>query len=175
METPAQLADGRRPATAKELLDRLAELGLKTKTVEHPAVFTVEEAKSHRGELPGCHTKNLFLRDKKGVMWLVVCLEDRKVDLKALSEWLGSGRLSFGSAQRLMEYLGVIPGAVTPFAVINDRAGCVRLALDRKVMEHQPLNFHPLNNAMTTSISANDLLTFLEVEEHVPLLIDFSS
>ena len=175
MESLPQLADGRQPATAQHLLKRLTELGLDANTVEHPAVFTVEEAKANRGQLTGCHTKNLFLRDKKGAMWLVVCLEDRKVDLRALAVLLGSGRLSFGSSRRLMENLGVIPGAVTPFAVINDRAGHVRLALDRAILEHEPLNFHPLINTMTTSIHADDFLAFLDAERHHPLLIDFSA
>ena len=113
------------PTTPDQLLARLAELGLTTRTVTHPPVFTVEEAKALRGELPGAHIKNLFLRDKKGKMWLVVAEEDRPIDLKALGELLG-GRLSFGSADRLMTYLGVIPGAVTPFGVINDAGNQVQ-------------------------------------------------
>ncbi len=169
-----RLADGSLPASPADLFSRLQALGIQTRTVDHPPVFTVAEAKALRGELPGCHTKNLFLRDKKGVMWLVVCLEDRVVDLKALAARLGSGRLSFGSADRLMKYLGVIPGAVTPFAIINDREHAVRVAIDRAVLEREPLNFHPLDNAMTTSIGAAELVRFLEAEGRAAKLVDFS-
>jgi len=167
------LADGSVPSTPGDLFVRFEQLGIETKTVEHPPVFTVEEAKALRGEIVGCHTKNLFLRNKKGKMWLVVCLEDRAINLKELGERLGSGRLSFGSADRLMKYLGVIPGAVTPFAIINDKAGDVRVAVDKAVLGRDPLNFHPLDNAQTTSIVADDLLRFLEAEGHTARIIDF--
>ena len=106
----------------QQLFARLAELGIAQRTVEHPAVFTVEEAKALRGDLPGHHVKNLFLRNKKEEMWLVVALEDRAIDLKRLGEVLGAGRLSFGSAERLKRHLGVEPGSVTPLALINDEA-----------------------------------------------------
>jgi Ala-tRNA(Pro) deacylase len=104
-------------------------------------------------------------------MWLVVCPEDREVDLKDLGERLGAGRLSFGSADRLMKYLGVIPGAVTPFAVINDKGGHVRVVLDQKLRTVGALNFHPLDNAMTTNIGADDFVRFLEAENHAPRFI----
>ena len=115
----------------QQLFARLAELGLAHHTVEHAPVFTVEEAKAHRGTLPGHHIKNLFLRNKKEEMWLVVALEDRAIDLKRLGEMLGAGRLSFGSPERLRRHLGVEPGSVTPFAVINDNERKVTLVLDR--------------------------------------------
>ena len=105
-------------------------------------------------------------------MWLVVCPEDRAVDLKALAEHLGSARLSFGSSQRLMKYLGVIAGAVTPFAVINDKGLEVNVALDREILSAEALNFHPLDNGKTTSIAPRDFVRFLEAERHTPLLID---
>jgi Ala-tRNA(Pro) deacylase len=162
------------PARPAELLGRLAALHIPARTVEHPPVFTVEEARRHRGDLPGTHTKSLFLRDPKEAMWLVVCLEDRVVNLKRLAERLGVRRLSFGSPARLMRHLGVIPGAVSPFAVINDRPGLVHLALDRAVLGADPVNLHPLDNTKTTAISAADLLRFLEAERHPPLLLDFS-
>lgn len=154
------------------LLARLAELGIATRTVEHPPVFTVEEARRHRGDLPGTHTKSLFLRDKKDAMWLVVCREDRTVDLKALARRLGAKHLSFGSPERLLRHLGVIPGAVSPFAVINDTDRVVKVVLDRKVLAKDPVNLHPLDNAKTTAISAADLLRFLEAEGHAPEVID---
>lgn len=160
------------PSTPDELFQRLTALGIPTTTMQHPPVFTVEEAKRLRGEIAGCHTKNLFVRNKKGAMWLIVCLEDRPVDLKALGIALGAGRFSFGSHQRLMTYLGVEPGSVTPFGVINDREGAVRVALDREVLAREPLNFHPLVNTMTTSISADDFLRFLESVNHPPVLVD---
>src|SRR5215813_5296740 len=132
------------PTSAEQLLARLAELGITSRTVDHDAVFTVEEAKALRGELPGGHIKNLFLRNKKEEMWLVVAEEDKRIDLKALGELLGAGKLSFGSPDRLMTYLGVLPGAVTPFSIINDKAGKVTLVLDADLLGLDPVNCHPL-------------------------------
>ena len=166
------LADGSSPRTPDELFRRLDELGISVRTLEHDPVFTVEEARAVRGKLEGGHTKNLFLRNQKGKMWLVVCLEDRKVDLKALAARLGAGRFSFGSPGRLMKHLGVIPGAVTPFGIINDRTGAVRTVLERALFDHRVLNFHPLDNARTTTIATEDLARFLEAEEHAPEIID---
>ncbi len=158
--------------TTDELLARLAELGISARTVEHPAVFTVEEARRHRGDLPGTHTKSLFLRDKKGAMWMVVCLEDRALDLKDLARRLGAKHLSFGSPERLLRHLGVIPGAVSPFAVVNDAERSVKVVLDRGVLARDPVNLHPLDNAKTTAISAAGLLRFLEAEGHAPEIIE---
>ena len=170
---PGTLADGGTPAGPEALFAKLRALGIETETLEHEPVFTVEEAKRLRGELPGGHTKNLFLRNKKGRMWLVVCLEDREIDLKALAEQLESGRLSFGSADRLMKYLGVVPGAVTPFAALNDTQGQVQVMLDRGMLEsHGRLNFHPLDNAMTTGIAPGDLVAFLRAVDHAPGYLD---
>lgn len=168
-----RLQNGSAPAGPDELFARLGDLGITVETVQHPPVYTVDQAKALRGPLVGCHTKNLFLRDKKGAMWLVVCREDRLVDLKALALMLGSGRLSLGSPDRLMKYLGVSPGAVTPFAVINDKGGHVQVGLDRAILNDEPWNFHPLTNDMTTSISADDMLRFLEAQNHPPQLLDF--
>src|SRR6478752_4610902 len=141
----------------QQLFDRLDALGLAHRTVEHAPVFTVEQAKQHRGELPGHHIKNLFLRNKKEAMWLVVALEDRAVDLKRLGEALGAGRLSFGSPDRLRRHLGVEPGSVTPLAVINDIDHQVTLVLDEGLkgglQGEGPINAHPLTNAMTSAIS----------------------
>ena len=173
-DIPAVLADGSAPATPDDLFARLGALGIATRTMRHPPVFTVEEAKTLRGELEGAHTKNLFLRNKKGRMWLVVCLEDRQIDLKQLGETLQGGRLSFGSAQRLMTYLGVIPGAVTPFALMNDHGGAVEAMLDRALEDYAVLNFHPLDNAMTTQIAPADLIAFLKATGHPPTMLDLS-
>lgn len=166
--TSDTLADGSTPAIPEDLFRRLRELGIAFSTVEHAAVFTVEEAKVHRGHIPGCHTKNLFLRDKKERMWLVVCLEDRVVSLKDLGARIGANHLSFGSADRLMRFLGVLPGAVTPFAIVNDHGRRVQVVLDRDVLQHDVLNFHPLVNQMTTSLGSADFLRFLETEGHAP-------
>jgi Ala-tRNA(Pro) deacylase len=160
--------------TPDGLFARLAELGIAVRTVTHPAVFTVEEARRYRGDLPGTHTKSLFLRDKKGAMWLVVCREDRAVDLKDLAGRIGAKHLSFGSPERLMRYLGVVPGAVSPFAVINDAARAVQVVLDREVLALDPLNLHPLDNTMTTAVAAADLLRFLEAEGHPPHIVTLS-
>lgn len=163
------------PTSPEQLFERFRELGIETRTVEHAPVFTVEEAKSVRDDLPGGHSKNLFLRNKKGEMWLVTCFEDRKIDLKALGTALGAGRISFGSPERLRTHLGVEPGAVTPFAVINDRDAKVKFFLDRGMLDADPLNFHPLVNSMTTAIAPQDLIRFLEAQGHAPTLIDLET
>ena len=169
------LVDGTAPATPADLFARLETLGIEANTVEHPPVFTVEEAKALRGELPGAHIKNLFLRNKKGAMWLVTCLEDREIDLKRLAGVLGAGRFSFGSAQRLMRFLGVAPGAVSPFAVINDSGRSVQAVLDTALLDRGPVNGHPLVNTMTTAIAPQDLVRFFEAEGHAPQLLDFDA
>ena len=165
-------ATARPPATSAGLLRLFDKLGIPTTTVSHPAVFTVEQAKTLCGDLPGTHCKNLFLRDAKGQLWLVVAREDTQVDLRALAGKLGSKRLSFVRADLLMDVLGVIPGAVTPFAVVNDHRGLVKTVLDRALLAEARLNFHPLDNAMTTTISSRDLLHFLESTGHAPLIVD---
>lgn len=162
------MTNERVPVTPEALLAYLTELGIEASTVSHPPVFTVEEAREHRGEVPGAHVKNLFLRDKKGVMWLVVAIESQPVDLAALARSLGHRRFSFGSEDRLMRYLGVTPGSVTLFAVINDRSGDVAVALDASLRDHEIWNFHPLVNSMTTSVRAGDMLRFLDAVDHTP-------
>jgi Ala-tRNA(Pro) deacylase len=164
-----------RPATPEELLAFLARLGIETTTHEHAPVFTVVEAGRLRGALPGAHCKSLFLRDKKGAAFLVVCLEDRRLDMKALAGLLGAGRLSFASPERLMARLGVVPGAVTPFAALNDRpAEGVRVAvvLDAEMMAADIVNYHPLVNSRTTAIRPADLLRFLAATGHAPRILD---
>jgi Ala-tRNA(Pro) deacylase len=167
------------PTSPAALLARLVELDIVTRTVDHDPVFTVEESQHLRGELPGGHIKNLFLRNRKEDMWLVTVEESRRVDLKALGEKLtgetgGAAKLSFGSADRLMTYLGVVPGAVTPFAVINDKARKVKMVLDRQLLDCNPVNAHPLVNFKSTAITPQDLLKFLEAEGHKPQLLDFA-
>jgi Ala-tRNA(Pro) deacylase len=162
------------PTSPEALLARLEALGIETRTVEHAPVFTVEESQALRGGLEGGHIKNLFLRNKREEMWLVTIEESKRIDLKALGERLGAGKLSFGSAERLMKYLGVIPGSVTPFAVINDKDKAVTMVLDRQLLSKNPLHAHPLVNFKSTAIAAQDLVRFLEAEDHAPLLMDFA-
>jgi Ala-tRNA(Pro) deacylase len=159
------------PATPVELFAYLDTLGIAHKTVTHPAVFTVEEARDLRGAIAGGHTKNLFLRDKKGMPYLVVAPEDAAVELRSLHRLLGaSGRFSFGSAELMQDVLGVVPGSVTPFAVINDKECRVSVVLDAALMAHETLNFHPLVNTATTTISRDGLLKFLTATSHSPRL-----
>ncbi len=132
------------PLTPKELFARLDRLGIAHRTYTHPPVFTVAEAVALRGQLPGGHCKSLFLKDKKGGLWLVVALEERAIDLKRLAAALGAPRFSFGNAGLLCETLGVRPGSVTPFALANDAERRVAVVLDRGMLEHDPLNYHPL-------------------------------
>lgn len=157
------------PATPDQLFAYLDSLGIKHTTVKHPPLFTVEQSRALRGQIPGRRTKNLFLRDKKSALYLVVAEEDAEIDLKGLHRLLGAtGRFSFGSADLMREVLGVEPGPVTPFGAMNDTEGRVTVALDSAMMEHKTLNFHPLLNTMTTAIGGEDLLKFLESTGHLP-------
>jgi Ala-tRNA(Pro) deacylase len=160
------------PATPDDLFARLDDLGIETATRHHPPVFTVEESKRLRGDLVGSHCKNLLLKDKKGVVWLVVTLEDRDIDMKDLRRRIGSSHLSFGKADLLLDVLGVEPGSVTPFALINDTAQRVRVVLDRAMMAGEYLNYHPLTNTATTRITPADLLTFVRACGHEPQIAD---
>ncbi|HXZ45909.1 MAG TPA: YbaK/EbsC family protein [Pseudolabrys sp.] len=157
------------PKTPAQFFAALDSLGIKHSTVKHPPLFTVEQSRSLRGQIRGGHTKNLFLRDKKYAIYLVVALEDAEIDLKSLHRRLkADGRFSFGSSDLLREVLGVEPGAVTPFGAINDSGGRVTVVLDSAMMEHETLNYHPLVNTMTTSINRDDLVKFLESTGHIP-------
>jgi Ala-tRNA(Pro) deacylase len=160
------------PTTPAALFAALDRLGIAHPTVSHPPLFTVEQSQSLRGSIAGGHTKNLFLRDKKGALFLVTALEDAAIKLKSLHRRLGAtGRFSFGSADLMMETLGVAPGAVTPFGVINDTTQRVTVVLDAALMEHAVINAHPLTNTMTTSIARGDLVKFLESTGHSPRII----
>ncbi len=154
------------------LYARFAALGIAWTTYAHAAVFTVGEASALYGSQPGGHSKNLFLKDKKDGLWLVTLRDDLKVDLNALSKVLGSPRFSFGSAELLLATLGVTPGSVTPFAVMNDAAGKVRLVLDAGMLALAPLNFHPLRNDRTTAVTAEDLLRFVRATGHEPAIVE---
>jgi len=159
------------PATPDELFVFLDRLGIAHQTVTHPALFTVEQSRALRGQIPGGHTKNLFLKDKKGALFLVSALEDAAIELKSLHRRLDAARFSFGSAELLREALGVEPGAVTPFGATNDKAGRVCIVLDAAMMTHTTLNYHPLVNTMTTSIARDDLVRFLVATGHPPRIL----
>jgi len=160
------------PATESDLFRRLDELGIATETVRHPPVFTVEEARAHRGEIPGGHCKSLFLKDKSGALYLVVMLEEARLDMKGVQAKLGAGRLSFASPDLMRAVLGIEPGSVTPFAVINASAAPVQVVLDAAMLRHARLNYHPLANAATTTIAAPDLLKFLRAQGHEPRIVE---
>jgi Ala-tRNA(Pro) deacylase len=164
------------PAGSDELFALLARLGIATKTVNHPPLFTVEQSRGLRGKIPGGHTKNLFLVDPKGRLFLVVANEDAVIDLKGLHRLIdAAGRLSFGKPEALRAALGVDPGSVTPFAAMNDRDSRVTVVLDKALLAHPMLNFHPLANTATTSIAAGDLLRFLAATGHEPLILPISA
>jgi Ala-tRNA(Pro) deacylase len=154
------------------ILKRLEDLGITCQTHTHAPVFTVEEAQAHCSHLPGGHCKNLFLKDKKGALWLVVTLNERPIDMKELRHKIGSHHLSFGKPDLLRNVLGVEPGSVTPFALINDNEHQVRVVLDKKMMAMDLLNYHPLINTMTTAIGPEDLLSFIHDTGHKPNLVD---
>ncbi len=164
------------PFTPDALLAHLKTLGIETRTVRHEPVFTVDEAKGLRETMPGGHCKSLFLRDKRGEKhWLLVCDEDVRVDLKAMAKRLGASRLSFGSPERLWAMLGVRPGSVTPFALINDPDHRITVLLDRQMLAHSVLHYHPLDNSMTTAIAPGDLVKFIEACGHAPHIIELGA
>jgi Ala-tRNA(Pro) deacylase len=155
------------PATPDDLFALLDRLGIAHPTVTHPPLFTVEQSQALRGQIPGGHSKNLFLKDKRGDLYLVSALEDAAIALKSLHRRLGAGgRFSFGSADLMRQTLGVEPGAVTPFGALNDTDGRVTVVLDAAMMAQETLNFHPLVNTMTTSIARDDLVRFLAETGH---------
>ena len=160
------------PATPSDLFSFLDKLGIPHATVTHPALFTVEQSRELRGTIPGAHTKNLFLKDKKGALFLITALEDAVIELKSLHRRLdASGRFSFGTADLMRATLGIEPGAVTPFAAMNDSDCRVSVVLDAALMRHATVNCHPLVNTMTTSIAGADLLRFLEATGHPPRIV----
>lgn len=163
------------PKTPEELFAVLDALAIAHSTKRHPAVFTVAESQSLRDEIPGGHTKNLFLKDKKDQYFLVTVEEDAVVDLKTIHTLIGArGRVSFGKPERLMQFLGVLPGSVTAFGVINDSGHRVRMVLDESLLRHDIINAHPLRNDATTSIGRDDLVRFLQSTGHEPLIVAVS-
>jgi len=162
------------PAPETYLMARLTELDMTIIRHAHPPLKTVEDSKNLRGDLPGGHCKNLFLKDKKKQLWLIVTLEDQPINMKALEKRIGSARLSFGRPELLEETLGVQSGAVTPFALIHDTECLVRVVLDEDMLSFDPLNYHPLHNEATLAISPDDLVRFVRACGHDPLIVGLS-
>ncbi len=159
------------PKTRAALMSRLDELGIATKTVDHPAVFTVAESEQLHRELPGGHTKNLFLKDNKDRLYLVIAESQTPVDLKGLPKRIGSGRLSFGKPELLSEVLGVTPGSVTALSLINDTVQRVSVVVDERLMQYDSINCHPLENTATTSLARDDLMKFIRACGHEPRVL----
>ena len=159
--------------TPEQLLEYLASLGIRTKTIAHPPLHSVEDSQRLRGEIAGAHVKNLFVKDKKSRLFVITILEDAALDLKQVHLAIGGqGRVSFASADVLEALWGVRPGSVTPFGAINDTQGHVTQVFDARLMAHELMNFHPLTNTMTTTISRADLLAFLAATRHEPVIVE---
>lgn len=163
------------PATPEDLFARFDALGIAHSTLQHRPVFTVDEGADIKAQLPGGHTKNLFLKDKKGALYLISAIAETRIDLNAVAKLIGAARFSFGSAELLQRHLGVTPGSVTVYAVINDPEQRVRLILDEALFAHDPVHFHPLRNDATTALSPADLLKFLRALGREPLRIAFDA
>jgi len=159
------------PVSRADLFSVLDDLGIAHTTMDHAPVFTVQEGQTIKAAMPGGHTKNLFLKDKKGALILISALQSTQITLNQLHKQLGCGRLSFGKADLLEETLGVTPGSVTAFALLNDREHRVRFILDEALMAHEIVNFHPLKNDATTAVSAQDLLRFVTALGRTPEIV----
>lgn len=157
------------------LFEKLDTLGISHTTHEHKAVFTVEESADIKAGLPGGHTKNLFLKDKNGVFFLICALGDTQVPVNKLHRVFNCKRLSFGKPEPLLEHLGVTPGSVTFFAIMNDRENQVKLILDKALFAHDIVNFHPMENTATTAIASGALIIFAKSADHDPVIVDFSA
>lgn len=170
------MTGAKNPKTQAELMAFLDELGISVTTHQHPPLFTVADSQALRGTIVGGHTKNLFLKDKKDNFFLVTVDEEANVDLKQIHQLIGAAsRVSFGKPEALMELLGVVPGAVTVFGLINDTSGKVKLVLDATLMENAIINSHPLTNEATTSIGNDDLLRFVKATGHDPVILKVSA
>ena len=164
-----------RPMERTELLAFLADQGIAQTTYDHPPVFRVEDGPELKAAIPGGHTKNLFLKDNKDQLWLISAWTETAIDLKALPKVIGSGRLSFGSEERLVAALGVRPGSVTALALVNDPEGKVRFVLDAALLAQASVNFHPLTNAATTNLDQAAFAAFLKAVDRTPMVVDFGA
>jgi len=163
------------PATKDDLFARLDELGITHTTVNHKPVFTVEESAEIKAELPGTHTKNLFLKDKNGNFFLICAESHAQIKVNKLHPHLGCKRLSFGKAEYLLEHLGVTPGSVCLFSIMNDTESTVKLVIDKTLADAEIVNFHPLLNDATTAISSGDMIKFAKATGHDPVIMDFAA
>lgn len=170
------MTDAPAPAFDRDrLLAWMADKGVAQHTLDHPPVFRVEEGHAIKAALPGAHTKNLFLKDKKGRLWLVSARQDTVIDLKALPARIGADRLSFGRPELLWRTLGVTPGSVTALGLINDAGREVAFVLDRRLAEAEIVNFHPMTNTATTALSREAFARFLALIGREPLVVDFAA
>ncbi len=175
MSPTDQTTETKPHATRADLLAKLSEMGIETRTYDHEPVFTVEQGAEMKRQWPGGHSKNLFLKDKRGRVVLISAKDDTEVPLKHLHKTLDVGRLSFASPALMVELLGVQPGSVTAFALINARPGSLRFYLDAALMACDPVHFHPLENTATTAIAPDDLLRFALACGHDPEILDLAS
>ena len=163
------------PTSPDALMEQLKSMGIEFNFYEHEAVYTVEESEKIDADIPGTHCRNLYLRDKKKKNYLLVLQNATDVDIKKLPSVIGSDRLSFGSADRLWQFLGVRPGSVCPFAIMNDKENQVKILLDKSMMETEIVNYHPLLNTMTIGLKPSDLTKFIESTGHEVHIVDLSS
>jgi len=170
------LENGDLAATADHVISIIESLGMKHETQVHEPLYTVVQAKQVNHEKPGAHTKNLFLRNKKGRMFLLVAEQDQMIDLKDLRDklQLTGGHLAFASTERLTKYLGVVPGSVSPLAVINDHSNKVQVYIEKSLLEHEYIYLHPCRNTHTTRMRCNVLIKLLDTWDHSPILVDFN-
>lgn len=169
------LDNGQQAATASQVLAALEALGIEHQTVTHEPLYTVEQAQSVEYKDPGAHTKNLFLRNKKGRMFLAVIEHDRTVDLRGLRDMLQlpGGQFAFASTERMSQFLGVVPGSVTPLAAINDHSGKVQIIIDNDLLKQEWIYLHPCRNTHSTRLRTADLMKALEAWDHPPTIVTF--
>jgi Ala-tRNA(Pro) deacylase len=160
------------PATPEQLFAFFDSLGIAHETIEHSPFFTVEDGKGLWNKIPGLHCKNLFLKDKKDKIWLVVMPGEARADIKRIAKNIGAANPSFGKPELLMEVMGLIPGAVTPFGLMNDAQKRVTVVLDRTMLESERVNYHPLRNTASTVIKSADLVRFIRALDYEPIIVD---
>jgi len=163
------------PATRKDLFALLDDLDIAHDTTEHAPVFTVEQSAEIKADMPGAHTKNLFLKDKNGAFFLICAESHAQIKVNKLHPVLGCKRLSFGKPDYLMQHLGVEPGSVCLFAIMNDKSSAVTLVIDKTLADADIVNFHPLKNDATTAISSADMIKFAKATGHDPVIMDFAA
>lgn len=162
------------PLSRQDLFDYLNKLSITHNTLEHEPIFRVEDSLKLKASRPGANTKNLFLKDKAGKFFLICAQSDSNIRINKLHPVLGCKRLSFGKPEPLFDLLGVTPGSVTLFSILNDTQGTVTLILDAALLNHDIVNFHPLLNDATTAISTADMIVFAKATGHDPILLDFA-